>query len=109
MKRFGLFHPAPVAGLIVLVLVALIGASVQSLRHFESTRKAARRSRDVRESASACIAAGLDVETSQRGFLLTTRDTYLEPFENGARRLHEALGSLDALVADLAPQRERAR
>jgi two-component system cell cycle sensor histidine kinase/response regulator CckA len=42
----------------------------------------------------------LNAETGQRGYLLTGRDSYLEPYRDGLRQYDEAMKRLQQLVAD---------
>ncbi len=82
----------------LLVLVAL-GAGVLAWRAGEDTR--------AREAAGSRFALGLadalsalkDVETGQRGFLLSGREDYLEPTREGVAALERALPGLAALRA----------
>ena len=47
--------------------------------------------------AEAVLSAAKDVETGQRGYLLTGRDEYLEPYQTGRLSLEGRLGDLEAL------------
>ncbi len=51
----------------------------------------------------------LDAETGQRGFLLTGKEAYLEPFLRGRQAVHRALDSLRVLTADNPVQQHRLR
>ncbi|WP_020173866.1 CHASE3 domain-containing protein [Methyloferula stellata] len=74
-----------IAGFLALGLI--VGASLWlSLRQAEDT--AALRSSVATESSLAAVLSALqDVETGQRGFLLTGQERYLEPFNNGRENL----------------------
>lgn len=48
-------------------------------------------------------------ETGQRGFVLTGRDTYLTPYEQGRDRASLLFGELKTLTADNPPQQEHLR
>ncbi len=47
----------------------------------------------------------LDAETGQRGFLLTGRDSYLVPYDEGVARLPALLARMDRFAAVLPEQR----
>lgn len=49
----------------------------------------------------------IDAETGYRGFLLTGRDDYLEPYESGRARVEPAVGALRKLDADDPVAREQ--
>ncbi len=84
--------------MLTTLLVVLIGASLLSLLSFDHARALSRRSSDTRRAAAEVLDALLDAETAQRGYLVTGRETYLEPYESGRARLHPRLDRLRALV-----------
>ena len=51
----------------------------------------------------------VDMETSQRGFLLTGEEHFLEPYNLADNKIDNAIEHLSALVADNPPQVEQAR
>ncbi len=86
-----------VAGL--LVLVAIVGASIWLSQRTAEHAEAAVTERQQRSLASSILAAAVDAETSQRGFLLTGEQGYLVPFEDAKPKLARDLADLKVLVA----------
>lgn len=83
-----------------VALLAIVGTTIwlveQNQRWFEETTEAR-----VARSATVSLRNGLqDLETGQRGFLLTQEDRYLEPYN---RALPEILGYVDRLDQILRP------
>lgn len=56
---------------------------------------------------SEITSAAKDIETGQRGYLLTLEDSFLEPFNTGRRRLASHVSTLNTLVAESPEQRAR--
>ena len=59
--------------------------------------------RAVQNLASSLV----DAETGQRGFLLTGREVYLQPYEAGRARVGQQVNDLRALTADNPAQQQR--
>lgn len=64
-------------------------------------------SQQVRLEASRLLAALVDAETGQRGYLLTHQETFLEPYERGRAVVPESLSALRHLVSDNPAQLKR--
>jgi signal transduction histidine kinase len=81
---------AGTAVLIVIMLYSfwLVTATRESAKEVEAGR-------DVRIAASAILVDLIDAETGQRGYLLTGRDDYLEPYEDAKARLEQDLKDLE--------------
>jgi len=75
-----------------IVLEHKIGQSIKEL--IESTGVARRQA----NAAQQVLSATQEAETGQRGFLLTGRQHYLEPFQQATVRLPAAMGRLSALA-----------
>jgi signal transduction histidine kinase len=78
---------AAFAVLFVLAFVSQTQTQVEVLRRIELTRPA-------RAQSAALLQALVDVETGQRGFLLTNDEEFLEPYERGRREITRQLESL---------------
>jgi len=50
--------------------------------------------------AQAIVAAAVDMETGMRGFLLSGKDDFLDPYRNGNRIFHQLVASLSETVSD---------
>lgn len=89
---------AAFAVLFVLAFVSQNQTQASALRRIELTRPA-------RLQSAALLQALVDVETGQRGFLLTNDEQFLEPYEIGRQELARQLAALRATAsrnADLA-------
>jgi signal transduction histidine kinase len=78
---------AAFAVLFVLAFVSQNQTQAQVLRRVEITRPA-------RTQSAALLQALVDVETGQRGFLLTNDAAFLEPYESGRREITRQLEGL---------------
>ena len=82
------------------LFVALAWSSQASLREIESVTDARSRSRSGLLLAAEVMSALKDVETGQRGYVLTGDEHYLDPVEIGMRRLDDTFEALRAMLAD---------
>ena len=80
-----------------MVLLAIVLASTWLAARTSEHAAEVARTRDVRTLASTVLAAFLDAETGQRGFLLTQADRYLQPYEKARQELPDDLRRLRAL------------
>src|SRR5690606_19522744 len=79
------------AGLILL-LVSLFG--YQTTEHLIENDRLVTRSSSVREGIARMLSTLVDAETGQRGFLITGKDEFLEPYQR-------ALGDIDQNFKEL--------
>lgn len=84
----------------VLVLVAVGLTTFWGFTRINAARSEREHSVAVRDRLTRLLVHLQDAETGQRGFLLTGRDSYLNPFTTGSRRVR---GDLDTLVQITAP------
>jgi signal transduction histidine kinase len=95
------------------LLAVLVGAGFAVLlRAIQVQRDAAARtshSQDVLASANQLERLVLDLETGQRGFLITHRDRFLAPWEQARRELPGATSRFVRLAAVVPAQERRAR
>jgi signal transduction histidine kinase len=89
-----------VAGAFLILILALSA-------HREATREQAE-SRDVIVEALTLQKLVLDMETGLRGYVITGRRSFLEPYDASRRELVRRLGRFDDLVADEPTQLRRA-
>ena len=85
----------------VLVLNGIV--SYRSTAALAASAAAAAHSRDVVNAVDALQLLVTDAETGQRGYLLTQRASYLEPYQAALRAAQGQLATLKRLVADNAP------
>ncbi len=84
---------AALAGLLALG-IALLGANVLEERH---TTALLDRNTALTVGVERVLSALRDLETGQRGFLLTGDDSYLDPYRSGSAALPQELAALRAL------------
>ncbi len=90
---------------LVLVLTATLSAF--SYTTTNSTRKSAdwvEHTHQVIEVANQALAALVDMETGYRGYLVTGRDEFLDPYREGEKSFLSKLAQLRELTADNATQ-----
>ena len=85
------------AGLAILIVLAISSFLLVSLTAENAEQAATERA--VRVAAMNIRTTVVDAETSQRGFLLTGKETYLEPFERAKTRIGEDLKALKETTA----------
>jgi CheY-like chemotaxis protein/CHASE3 domain sensor protein len=102
-------EPRTFAGLLAAVAAVLIIAvlSYDSLRLTERAAGSLTRTVEVLGQIQSLVSTLKDAETGQRGFLLTGRENYLEPYLAAKQALPAELGSVRALLADDPAQRGR--
>lgn len=90
-----------VSGVLALAAVAvtIIMVAWINLRALEAVRQVVH-SLQAREHAERFLGQLRDAETGQRGFLLTGRRDFLEPYDSGKQAIEAELAGLAALVTD---------
>ena len=98
-----------IAGLVVAALtVSAFGfVSYGSLRESSATAERLARTQDAIDRLQTLFLDLKDAETGQRGYLLTGRDSYLDPFLAARAAVPRDLAALRPLLADDALQRSR--
>jgi signal transduction histidine kinase len=84
--------------LILIILVATLVVGLVNLRHVYTTSVALEHTYAVKIALQQLLAATLDAETGERGFIITGAASYLEPYERGRVRLSANLAQLRALT-----------
>ncbi|MGA9826273.1 MAG: CHASE3 domain-containing protein, partial [Methylocystis sp.] len=97
-----------IASLGVLMLVALASAItlVSLLKQLEDQARV-EHTLDVRSRLLRTLATLQDVETGERGFLLTNDESFLEPYDAAVRAIDEQFDQLGKGVSDNPEQLER--
>lgn len=83
-----------------VALVGTLALGVSALRRFASASESVEHTMLVNVSVHDVLEALVDAETGERGFLLTGRRDYLEPYEHARARLGDAIGRLRSLTRD---------
>jgi CheY-like chemotaxis protein/signal transduction histidine kinase/CHASE3 domain sensor protein len=95
----------------LVAVLAVLVIAVLSYTSLQSTADSARNLTKTVETMAqlqAVLSTLKDAETGQRGYLLTGRETYLEPFSLAKVALPGQLGALRKLTQDSPAQRTRA-
>lgn len=87
-------------GLVLVVLVTLTGTAYQTTTTNQRADDDVSHSLLVIGTAHETLTSLVDMETGYRGFLLTGRDEFLEPYHEGWRLTDENLTQLEALTQD---------
>ena len=107
-KRPGWRRPAPgVASLALFALVALalLAATflvISTVRAERSERLQVAQTREVLDALREIVAATLNAETGQRGYIITLDRRYLAPYQVGAASYPAAMRRLDTLLDRVA-------
>ncbi|EPF66390.1 MULTISPECIES: methyl-accepting chemotaxis protein [Pseudomonas] len=92
----------------IIVLIAVLVAS--AYRGFEQVEEATNsnvHTYQVLSDAQLALEQLINIETGMRGFVIASKDAFLEPLVAGERRFTEELDSLKRLTADNAEQQRR--
>jgi PAS domain S-box-containing protein len=82
-----------------LVLVVAFLATVINLRRVYGTAEAVAQTQAVIGALQRLLATAVDAETGQRGFIITGREAYLEPYDRARAEIAAALAQVHALTA----------
>jgi signal transduction histidine kinase len=98
-----------IVAFVFIVLFAAVNAIVSyrlTLRLIENERWVSH-THEVLNELEGTLSALKDAETGQRGYLLTGREDYLDPYKTGIVEVRQHLDQLHALTADNARQQQR--
>ena len=93
-------------GFSLVILIASSIASYLSIQNQMENRETLTASRKSITAVKDILVALLDVETGSRGYQLTGRESFLEPFNKGLEELPKSINRLKALNTDNNNQRE---
>ena len=93
------------AALVVFIVVSVV--SYRATSELIQSTEATAHTYQVRQSLSGIIGSLTDAETGQRGYLLTGREEYLEPYNNGTRSVDQYVQDLRRLTSDNPNQQTR--
>ena len=89
-------------------LLLLVVVTSMSTRQLIREARWVDHTKDVLAELEAVQATITELETGQRGFLITQDEAYLEPYHRATAELSEHLRRIDAMTADSAIQHQRA-
>src|SRR4051794_14557599 len=87
-------------GLVFALLVSLTGLAYQTITANQEAADAVSHSLRVIGTAHETLTSLVDMETGYRGYLLTGRDEFLEPYRDGGETADQNLAELMELTAD---------
>jgi methyl-accepting chemotaxis protein len=93
-------------GMALLILVIVGGVSYHNTLNLIENTNTRSQTYQVLASLKSIIAELTNAETGQRGYVLTGRDSYLEPFRKAAKDVETAITELRDLTADNPKQQE---
>lgn len=94
-------------GIIVLILAVLIGMILLALHELGQASAWSTHSAEVREQLSYTRTALINMETGERGFLLTGDESALAPYHQGKEVFGNAIAALTSLTSDNPAQQQR--
>ena len=87
-------------GVSIVILLAVTALSYLALQSLLRSNRAVQHSNEVVQTLEKVLSVMKDAETGQRGYLLTGKDTYLEPYNGAYREAHLLTSQLLELTAD---------
>ena len=95
-----------IAGLVAGIAFFIISAGIAYLNiaNMRASDAEIRKTHNVLNALDDLVAATLDAETGQRGYLLTGREAYLDPYVEGAAMARETVTRLQGFTRDDAVQ-----
>ena len=88
----------------LLCFGALVALGISTTAQLRKSEAGANRARDLQVQIENVYATMLDLDTDQRGYLLTLQPSYLDPYRSALLRLDDELGPLSALAATYPDQ-----
>ena len=98
MSRSGIARGVLIGLAMVSLLSVTLALALRSVDSIDAMRKSAAAAGAVETAADSALVALQDAETGQRGFLLTSRQSYLEPYDRGRAEYARAIDRLAALA-----------
>jgi PAS domain S-box-containing protein len=83
-----------------LVLLAVGGMAFVSVEGLRDAYRWVLHTHEVQEKLEDVLAAHLDAETGQRGFIITGEEQYLEPYNAATSRIQQDIDALTGLIHD---------
>lgn len=87
-------------GLVSLLLIATIAVSYQSLIELVDTNKQVTRTQERLNKIEALLSQMKDAETGQRGYIITAKESYLEPYNTATKTIKQKIEELKKLTVD---------
>ena len=94
-------------GLVVLVILGSCGISVYRTRQLHDDAVLVAHTHEVIAALSDVLSLMKDAETGQRGYLITSQGSFLEPYRVAKASVHKKVGLVRELTTDNESQRQR--
>ena len=100
-KSMGLKFKIILGSSITLVLMVILGiVSINATRSLTSSNEQVDHTHVVIATANQIVAAGVDMETGMRGYLLAGKEEFLAPYKGGREKFYSLVTSLSKTVDD---------
>ncbi len=100
-KNMGLRFKIILGSCVTLVLMVILGfVSINATRSLTDSNERVDHTHVVIAKANDIIAAGVDMETGMRGYLLAGKEEFLAPYKGGQKKFYELVASLSKTVDD---------
>ncbi len=100
-KNMGLKFKIILGSCVTLVLMVILGmVSINATRSLTTTNERVDHTHVVIATANKIVAAGVDMETGMRGYLLAGQEAFLDPYKGGQKKFYELVASLSKTVDD---------
>jgi signal transduction histidine kinase len=97
------------SGLLALVIGAAFAVLLSSVADLRASERLARQSEEVLEVANLLERLVVDLETAQRGFVITGQERFLQPWRRAQAAFPQEAATLERLVGNDPERAERAR
>jgi methyl-accepting chemotaxis protein len=87
-------------GVVIVVIIGLLGMTYHSLDVMTTTAQWVKHTTEVLKTANESEKLLVDMETGVRGFVITGKDEFLEPYTAGKNEYDAKLAALKVLVSD---------
>ncbi|WP_024672139.1 methyl-accepting chemotaxis protein [Pseudomonas syringae] len=92
---------------IVILIAVLVASAYRGFEQVEEATNSNVHTYQVLSDAQLALEQLINIETGMRGFVIASKDAFLEPLVAGQKRFTEELDSLRRLTADNAEQQRR--
>ncbi len=86
--------------IILLLMAIILSIAYSNVGSLVMTQQLVDKSHDVISTSNALAKAMVDMETGQRGFMLTGNDDFLAPYEAGQETYQDLINTAKGLVSD---------
>ncbi|MBB6290596.1 methyl-accepting chemotaxis protein [Pseudomonas sp. SJZ103] len=92
---------------VVILIGMLVASAYKGFEAVEDATNSNLHTYQVISAAQSALEQLINIETGMRGFVITSKDTFLEPLVEGGKRFSEQLDLLKRLTADNPAQQQR--